>query len=95
MTCPALLRRRPEATELVGDPSHGPLHPVGDMTHVAGERLGRDDTLGQFLRFVLVGGSSTALYAALFLGLGDSATCRRTSSRPWPRRSSPTSCTVG
>ena len=69
MTCPALLRRRPEATELVGDPSHGPLHPVGDMAHVAGERLGRNDTLGQFLRFVLVGGSSTALYALLFLGL--------------------------
>jgi putative flippase GtrA len=69
VTCPALLRRQPEATELVGDPAPGPLHPAGDLAHVAGERLGRDDTLGQFLRFVLVGGSSTAVYALLFLGL--------------------------
>jgi putative flippase GtrA len=32
--------------------------------------LRRDDTLAQFVRFVLVGGTSTALYAALFLALG-------------------------
>lgn len=69
MTCPALLRRRPEAAELVGDPSPAPQHSAGELAHVAGERLGRDDTLGQFMRFVLVGGSSTALYALLFLGL--------------------------
>ena len=69
MTCSTLLRRRPEATEFLGDLSHGPLQPVGEAAHVATERFRRDDTLGQFLRFVLVGGSSTALYALLFLGL--------------------------
>lgn len=69
MPCPTLLCRRPEATEVLGDPAPGPRHPAGDMVHVASERLRRDDTLGQFVRFVLVGGSSTALYAALFLGL--------------------------
>lgn len=69
MTCPTLLRRRPEATEVSGDPAHGPRHPVGAAAHGVSERLRRDDTPGQFLRFVLVGGSSTALYALLFLGL--------------------------
>jgi putative flippase GtrA len=69
VTCPTLLRRRPGATELVGDLGHGPLRPVGGVGHAASERLRRDDTLGQFMRFVLVGGSSTALYAVLFLGL--------------------------
>jgi putative flippase GtrA len=37
-------------------------------------RLGRDDALAQFARFVLVGGVSSALYALLFValaGLGD------------------------
>jgi putative flippase GtrA len=34
---------------------------------VVSERLRRDDTFAQFVRFVLVGGSSTAVYAVLFL----------------------------
>ena len=70
MTCPALLRRRQEATTgSEGDVAQGPVQPVAEVAHVASERLRRDDTLGQFVRFVLVGGSSTALYALLFLGL--------------------------
>ena len=73
MTCPSQLRRRPEATELVGDPAHGPAHLADDgshdLVHTAAEQVRRDDTLGQFIRFVLVGGSSTAVYALLFLSL--------------------------
>lgn len=76
MSCPSLLHRRPEATELIGGPdAHGgPTHPgddgFHDLVHTAAERVRRDDTLGQFIRFVLVGSSSTALYALLFLSLG-------------------------
>ena len=33
------------------------------------DRLRRDDTLAQFARFVLVGGTTTVIYAALFLSL--------------------------
>lgn len=69
MTCPTLLRRRPEVTEVLGDLVDDPRHPVGEVAHVASERIRRNDTPGQFIRFVLVGGSSTALYALLFLGL--------------------------
>ncbi|MGY1801841.1 GtrA family protein [Blastococcus sp. SYSU D00922] len=73
MTCPSLLRRRPEDTELPGDLPHGHAHTAGevahDVAHAVSEQVRREDTLGQFLRFVLVGGSSTAVYALLFLGL--------------------------
>ena len=69
MTCPSLLRRRPEAAESLGDLPQRSPHPVGEAAHLASERLRRDDTVAQFLRFVLVGGSSTALYAVLFLAL--------------------------
>src|SRR3712207_4888223 len=73
VTCPSLLRRRPEDTELPGDLPHGHAHTAGevahDVAHAVSEQVRREDTLGQFLRFVLVGGSSTAVYALLFLGL--------------------------
>jgi putative flippase GtrA len=69
VTCPSLLRRQVEATELLGAPAHGAAHVAGDVAHVVSEQVRRDDTWGQFLRFVLVGGSSTAVYALLFLGL--------------------------
>ena len=69
MTCPSLLRRRTEDTALVGDLPHGQAHVAGDVAHVVSEQVRRDDTLGQFIRFVLVGGSSTGVYALLFLGL--------------------------
>ena len=69
MTCPSLLRRRPEETETLGHLSHGHAHSAGEVAHVVSEQVRRDDTWGQFIRFVLVGGSSTAVYALLFLGL--------------------------
>ena len=69
MTCPSLLRRRPVATEILGDLAHGPEHRVDGTARGVAEQLSRDDTLAQFVRFVLVGGSSTAVYAALFVGL--------------------------
>lgn len=69
MTCPSLLRRRTEDTALAGDHPHGHAHAAGDVAHVVSEQVRRDDTLGQFIRFVLVGGSSTGVYALLFLGL--------------------------
>lgn len=69
MTCPSLLRRRPEPTRSFGDFPPGPAHRAGDVAQrVAGE-VRHDDTPGQFIRFVLVGGSSTAVYGLLFLGL--------------------------
>jgi putative flippase GtrA len=69
VTCPSLLRRRPEATEFVGDLSRGPLEQVQGPGVGLAARLRRDDTLAQFVRFVLVGGSSTAVYAVLFVAL--------------------------
>jgi putative flippase GtrA len=69
VTCPSLLRRRPEATDFVGDLSRRPLEPVQDAAVVLATRLRRDDTPAQFVRFVLVGGSSSAVYALLFIAL--------------------------
>jgi putative flippase GtrA len=69
VTCPSVLRHRPADAEPLGDPPHGSLHQVGELVPVVSERLRRDDTLSQFVRFVLVGGSSTAVYATLFLTL--------------------------
>ena len=54
MSCPPLLRRSTEAAERLGELS---------------ARARRDDGFAQFLRFVLVGGASTALYAALYISL--------------------------
>jgi len=69
VTCPSLLRRRPEATDVVGEPSPAPLHQVGEKAQVVSERIRGDDAFAQFVRFVMVGGSSTAVYTVVFLGL--------------------------
>jgi putative flippase GtrA len=69
VTCPSLLRRRPEAAEILGDASDRPPSRAPEAVQVLAERLRRDDVWAQFARFVLVGGSSTAVYAALFLAL--------------------------
>ena len=61
MTCPSL--RYPALTEFLGER-------VGAGVGAVTERLRRDDTFAQFARFVLVGGTSTAFYAVLFLSLG-------------------------
>jgi putative flippase GtrA len=61
VTCPSL--RYPALTEFLGER-------LGAAAGTVTERLRRDDTFAQFARFVLVGGTSTAFYAALFLALG-------------------------
>ena len=65
MTCPSLTRRLPAAAEFLGDLSRAPVGRAQD----AAARLRRDDTFAQFARFVLVGATSTAVYALLFLSL--------------------------
>ena len=69
MPRPPLLSHRPETAAVAGDPAGGRPHRIHELAHVAVARVRRNDTLGQFLRFLLVGGSSTAVYALLFLGL--------------------------
>lgn len=66
VTCPSRTRCRP-VLEFVGGLSHG-MH-GREIATWTNDRLRRDDALAQFARFVLVGGSSTALYALLFLAL--------------------------
>ena len=76
MTCPSLLRR----DRLVG--AGGPVtaapgagvHRVTEALAHARDHLRGDDTLGQFARFVVVGGLSTLLYGLVFVAaesLGD------------------------
>lgn len=77
MTCPSLLRRgepagagSAQADEVPG----GILHRVADAAIRARGHLRGDDTLGQFARYVVVGGLSTLLYGAVFItvdGAGD------------------------
>ena len=76
MPCASLLRRRPAVTDAIGElsearsgPGSAPEHHSPERLHTLAERLRRDDVLAQFFRFVLVGGSSTAVYAAFFLSL--------------------------
>ena len=54
MTCPSLLARRPA---------------VGGAMGGAVDRGRAEDTFGQFARFILVGASTTLVYAALFATL--------------------------
>jgi putative flippase GtrA len=80
--CASLLRRRPAVTDAVGEysearsvPGSGHGHDSAGGLHTLAERLPltdrlrRDDIPAQFIRFVLVGGSSTAVYAVFFLSL--------------------------
>jgi putative flippase GtrA len=69
VTCSSLLRRSPAGPEPVDDlPDSRTEHARGTALRVV-DRLRRDDTLAQFARFVLVGGTTTVIYAALFLSL--------------------------
>ena len=63
MTCPSL--RYPALADLLGERSRAALDTVTD-------RLRREDTIAQFARFVLVGGTSTVFYASLFLAFSGS-----------------------
>jgi putative flippase GtrA len=69
VTCPSLLRRSPAGTEPVDDlaPSR-PEPPRGTTARVV-TWVRQEDTVAQFARFVLVGGSTTVVYATLFLSL--------------------------
>jgi putative flippase GtrA len=69
VSCPSLLRRRPEAAEILGDASDRPTSGARELADVVVTWLRRDDGWAQFARFVLVGGSSTGVYAMLFLAL--------------------------
>ena len=76
MPCASPLRRPTAASDALvdppGEPSSPPVAPDPDPSPPVNallERLRRDDTLAQFCRFVLVGGSSTAVYAVFFLSL--------------------------
>ncbi len=69
MSCPSQLRRRPGAPASTGNAPEGPRRRTGGTAQLVVERIRRDDVWGQFLRFLLVGGSSTAVYAVLFLSL--------------------------
>ena len=69
MSRPTLIRRRPVAADALGDPSRPPVVEDRDAAVRALDRLRRDDAFAQFTRFVLVGGTSTAFYALLFLSL--------------------------
>ena len=78
MTCPSVLRRSQPAggtgAQVAELASPVVLHRVTDALSHAREHLRGDDTIGQFARFVLVGGLSTLLYGLVFLtaqGLGD------------------------
>lgn len=67
MTCPPLTRCRPATGEWFGDLCRVPLEQVQDFAVRTATRLRRDDAVAQFARFVVVGATSTALYAVLFL----------------------------
>ena len=61
MTCPSLLRRRPEAAEILGDASDRPPSRVHEAVARSSPSASAGTTCwAQFARFVLVGGSSTA-----------------------------------
>jgi putative flippase GtrA len=77
VTRPSLLRRCAPGRDAVGEPAVEPaVEPVEDPAPPASwtvrlaERLRQDDTLAQFARFVLVGGSTTLVYALVFVLLG-------------------------
>jgi putative flippase GtrA len=69
VTCPSQLRRRPAAAENLGDASDRPVSRVHGAPSPLLDRLRQDDGWAQFIRFVLVGGTSTGVYALFFLSL--------------------------
>ena len=79
MTAPSLCRRRRTAADVAGPVARADERrttEVRGVTTRAVERLRGDDGPAQFGRFVLVGGISSLLYAAVFVacqGLGDQA----------------------
>jgi putative flippase GtrA len=62
-----LLRRRSAPVDVVGEQSEDPADPPQDAVDGSSAWLRGDTTSAQFARFVLVGGSTTVVYALLFL----------------------------
>ena len=74
MTAPALLCRTPSAALLAVRYPAVALRGLRVAAQTVGARVRADDGVGQFARFVLVGGISSALYALCFWaldGVGD------------------------
>jgi putative flippase GtrA len=70
VTCPSLLRRSHLAGATDGhasDVSVAAFQRVADVAVRARGHLRGDDTLGQFARYVVVGGLSTLLYGLMFV----------------------------
>jgi putative flippase GtrA len=59
------------AAEVFDDLSRGPAQRAREAVAPVVDRLRRDDVLAQFARFVLVGGSTTLVYALFFFTLRD------------------------
>ena len=69
MTRQTLLRRCAPGRDAVGEPAVGVEPPAVPWTERLAHRLRQDDILAQFTRFLLVGGSTTLVYALLFIPL--------------------------
>ena len=69
VSCPSLLRRPPADAEILGDPPRENASRARSAAEYLADRIRRDDTGAQFVRFVLVGGTSTLVYAVLFIAL--------------------------
>ena len=73
MTRQTLLRRCAPGRGALGEPAAEVIPPAVPWTERLAARLRQDDVLAQFTRFLLVGGSTTLVYALLFIpfrGLG-------------------------
>ena len=68
MSCPSLLRRG-HATDTVDDVPQATTQWARPAAPGLTERLRGNSTTAQFARFVLVGGSTTAVYAVFFVAL--------------------------
>jgi putative flippase GtrA len=69
VTSTLLLRRRSASADVAGEQPEGPAERPRDAVTGLSAWLRSDVTPAQFARFVLVGGSTTAVYALLFLTL--------------------------
>ena len=69
MTRQTLLRRCAPGRDAMGEPAAEVDPAAMSWTEWLADRLRQDDVLAQFTRFLLVGGSTTLVYALLFIPL--------------------------
>jgi putative flippase GtrA len=67
VTRQTLLRRCAPGRDALGEPAAEVVPPAAPWTERLAHRLRQDDVLAQFTRFLLVGGSTTLVYALLFI----------------------------